>query len=138
MSQQQLTWEEAEQYQEALDSAVAEYRDRRNGKKPWGSWTHAGWFPAQGEACKCCASVYGPDRGGPSMAYLSHCRGAKHVAALFGVDEKDLRARVAPKKPSAPVDAYREGMDDAPAWMETYIAHSEAARVIRAAQGGAV
>lgn len=133
MSQLQI-FDEQEQYENALDNAEAEYRDRRSGKKkPWGEWTRAGWFPAAGETCQCCASVIGPNRGGSAMAYLSHCRGVKHIAALFGVSEKDLRARVAVKKPSPAVDAYRDN-EEVNAMFTAFCDKSDARRAALALQ----
>ncbi|MDP1572745.1 MAG: hypothetical protein Q8M09_13125 [Pseudomonadota bacterium] len=78
----------------ALAAASREYVLRQNGKLPPGTWEQRGWMPSEAETCPCCATVHGPHRGGPAFGFLSHCRGAKHVAALFCVTEAALRNEI--------------------------------------------
>ncbi len=79
-----------------LEAAVGEYLLRKEGKsKPRGemvsTFSPAYWMPSTEEACPLCGRIAGPQKGGSQWAYWSHCRGIPHVAALFGVAEKDMR-----------------------------------------------
>lgn len=94
---------------EKLERAVKEYRDRQARRShPEGSFKPSGtWWPSEKESATCCNSIRTPSRAWP-YSLMTHCRTAKHVAKLFGVDEKELRA--AARKLDGGVR--REGGDD--------------------------
>lgn len=49
---------------------------------PRGSFDKAGrWYPAESEACSCCAGLRSPSQRWPYSLML-HCRTRKHVANL--------------------------------------------------------
>jgi hypothetical protein len=48
------------------------------------------WLPADTERCDCCRGIRRPSRAWP-YSLMQHCRTSKHVAALFGVQEKELK-----------------------------------------------
>jgi len=83
--------------------ALAEFEDRQIRKiHPDGKFDNAGrWYPSDDEWCPCCNSVRSPSRAYP-YNYMVHCRTLGHVANLYSVSEKRLRAlrrgRVARKK----------------------------------------
>lgn len=78
---------------EKLDLAVAEYRARReHSSRARGRFDNAGRFhTADVERCACCRAVRAPSRRWP-WSELSHGSTAVHVAAVYGVDVKALRA----------------------------------------------
>lgn len=48
------------------------------------------WYPAPAEEMACCLPIREPSRAYPwSLAH--HCRSAAHVAALYGVDVREVR-----------------------------------------------
>jgi len=73
-------------------AAITEYISRQERRSnPQGSFgNHKRWHPSVQETCECCESVRSPSRAFPYSLML-HCRTAKHVANLYGVDEKELR-----------------------------------------------
>jgi hypothetical protein len=73
-------------------AAATEYRKRRDRQShPDGRFDSAGrWYPSAPELKECCNSVREPSRGFP-YSYMTHCRTAKHVAHLFGVNATDLK-----------------------------------------------
>lgn len=75
----------------ALDAARA-YDARQNRvEHPDGEFDKAGrWYPSDDERQDCCSYVRGPSRAWP-YSYMKHCRSAAHVAALYGVSERDLK-----------------------------------------------
>jgi len=80
-------------YGAAVDAAAREYlarRDRRT--NPDGTFDSAGrWYPADGEKQPCCAAIRSPSRAYP-YSYMVHCRTVAHVAAVHGVDARDLKS----------------------------------------------
>ena len=79
----------------ALERAVAVYRARRDRMAhPAGHADNGGrWYPAEGEKCACCAHIRPPSRAFP-WSYMVHCRTMPHIAALCGVDVRELRRAV--------------------------------------------
>jgi hypothetical protein len=51
----------------------------------------ARFYPSEKEARDCCANIRAPSRAFP-FSLMKHCRTAKHVAKLYGVTEKAVRA----------------------------------------------
>jgi hypothetical protein len=61
---------------------------------PSGGWDDGGrWHPDEHEWQACCGSVRPPSRAWP-RSLMTHCRTAKHVAALYGVELATLRTAV--------------------------------------------
>jgi hypothetical protein len=52
------------------------------------------FYPSQKEWRDCCAGIRTPSRAFP-FSLMTHCRTAKHIAKLYDVSEKDLRAAAA-------------------------------------------
>jgi len=75
-----------------LNEALIEYLQRRDRESdPEGKFDRAGrWYPSDEECQDCCASIRSPSRKWP-YSLLVHCRSLRHVAHLYGVDEKELR-----------------------------------------------
>ncbi len=75
-----------------LKEAAIEFIERQNRiSHPDGSNDKGGrWYPSDGERQLCCQSVRSPSRGYP-WSYMVHCRTAKHIATLYGVDERSLK-----------------------------------------------
>lgn len=73
-------------------AAVDEYLARqRRDRHPVGWFDSAGrWYPSESEIRECCERIRAPSRNWPYPLML-HCRTAKHVAALFAVDVRNLR-----------------------------------------------
>lgn len=88
----------------ALDAARA-YLSRNNklpngsggiayGKGPHGKRDSQGrWYPAEDERLMCCNAVRGPSREWP-YSLLTHCSTMSHVARLYQVELRDVRAAV--------------------------------------------
>ncbi len=78
-----------------LTQAAQAYIARRDRKDhPDGEFDKGGrWYPSEAEKQPCCRSIRPPSRAWPN-SLNSHCRTLKHVARLYGVDEKALRQRV--------------------------------------------
>ncbi len=51
------------------------------------------WYPSEAEHCDCCDAIRSPSAKFP-FSYMTHCRTLEHVAHLYHVDVKDLRAEV--------------------------------------------
>jgi hypothetical protein len=51
------------------------------------------FYPSEKEARDCCANIRAPSRAFP-FSLMKHCRTAKHIAKLYGVTEKAVRAEV--------------------------------------------
>lgn len=75
-----------------LAAALAEYQMRKVGqKRPRGHWDKQGRFYLSiGETLPCCRGIRPPSKAYP-YSQLRHGCTYKHVAALFGVDEAELR-----------------------------------------------
>ncbi len=75
-----------------LQNAVTEFENRQSRRvHPDGTFDKAGrWYPSDSESCGCCDEVRGPSRSYP-YSYMVHCRTAKHIANLYGVDEKQIK-----------------------------------------------
>jgi len=52
------------------------------------------WYPSWAEECQYCETLRAPSRAYPLSLY-AHCKSAKHVADLFGVERKELLAELA-------------------------------------------
>jgi hypothetical protein len=61
-------------------------------RHPDGTFDEGGrFYPSEKEARDCCANIRAPSRALP-FSLMKHCRTAKHVAKLYGVSEKAVRA----------------------------------------------
>lgn len=80
-----------------MDEQVAArlYINRKNGTEhPDGRFLHNGvWIPSDTEVRWCCETIRRPSMMHP-YAFLSHCRTIKHIAIMFDVDERRLRALI--------------------------------------------
>ena len=47
------------------------------------------WYPSDEEECSCCSNIRRPSAAFP-YSLLSHCKTRKHVARLYGVEEKRI------------------------------------------------
>ena len=83
-----------------LSEALSVYQSRQSrAAHPDGRFDRSGrWYPAESETCACCTAIRTPSRAWPN-SLNKHCRSVEHVAALCGVDAKELRkaARAAAK-----------------------------------------
>jgi len=79
-------------YNKRVEDAAREYIARRDrAKHPLGRFDRAGrWYPDESEARACCAGIRAPSRRWP-YSLLLHCRTARHVAQLYGVEASDVR-----------------------------------------------
>lgn len=79
-------------YKARVDQAARKYIARRDRRKhPSGRFDGGGrWYPDENEARQCCATIRAPSRRWPYSLML-HCRTARHVAALYGVEVSDVR-----------------------------------------------
>lgn len=69
------------------DAALEFIARRDHEKDPDGTYDWAGaWFPSIAEFTEDCKRIEIPTRHKPATLIV-HCRGAEHVAALFGVDK---------------------------------------------------
>lgn len=75
-----------------VTEAVIAYLSRRERwTHPHGKTDKAGrWYPSDSERQSCCKQVSAPTRSYP-WSYMTHCRTIKHVAAQYGVDEKEMK-----------------------------------------------
>jgi hypothetical protein len=75
-----------------IEAAYQEYEARQDRRKhPEGTFDKAGrWYPTEAEHQDCCNGVRNPSRSHP-YSRMTHCRSIPHVAAVFGVDPKELR-----------------------------------------------
>lgn len=75
-----------------LETAVSLYHARKARRAhPEGKFDKAGrFYPAETEERECCQGIRTPSRAFP-YSYMTHCRTAAHVAALYGVDAAELR-----------------------------------------------
>ena len=74
-----------------LRAAYEYIRRQRRESHPDGSFDRARrWYPSPEEEQPCCSSIRSPSRGYP-FSLMTHCRTAGHVAALYGVDARDVR-----------------------------------------------
>ena len=83
------------QYPEDVLRAAHEYV-RRQGRviHPDGTFDGGGrWYPSDDEEQECCSRIRQPSRAWP-YTLMTHCRSAAHVAAVYGVDARDLRRAV--------------------------------------------
>lgn len=77
-----------------LEKAYAEWRGRESGSRYPESEPGRSirWYPHErNEWQSCCDKIRRPSRKYP-YSLLQHCKSAKHVASLFGVERKDLLA----------------------------------------------
>ncbi len=75
-----------------LEQAALEFVLRQDRKHhPDGKFDNGGrWYPSETERCECCDHIRYPSRAYP-YSLMVHCRTAKHVASLYGVDVKALK-----------------------------------------------
>lgn len=80
---------------EKIHDAAIEFINRRDRRThPAGTFDNGGrFYLADEEKCACCESIRNPSRAYP-WSEMAHGRTLKHVAHLFGVDEKSVRAEV--------------------------------------------
>ena len=78
-----------------VEAAAREYIARRDRMThPDGTFDAASrWYPSESEKCDCCDGIRSPSRAYP-YSFMTHCRSAAHVAALHGVDARELRRAV--------------------------------------------
>jgi len=83
------------EYPETVLLAAYEYiRRQKREVHPAGKFDRGGrWYPTDDEEQKCCASIRQPSRAWP-YTLMSHCRSMAHVAALYGVDAREVRRAV--------------------------------------------
>jgi hypothetical protein len=61
-------------------------------RHPHGTFDEGGrFYPSEKEERDCCAIIRAPSRAFP-FSLMKHCRTVKHVAKLYGVGEKAVRA----------------------------------------------
>jgi len=73
-----------------VEAARCYLRRKERKEHPRGKFDDAGrWYPAWEEVQGCCWLVLPPSRSFP-YRLLNHCRTARHVAALYDVDEREL------------------------------------------------
>jgi hypothetical protein len=59
---------------------------------PDGAFDDGGrFYPSEKEVRDCCAGIRAPSRAFP-FSLMKHCRTVKHIAKLYEVSEKDLKA----------------------------------------------
>lgn len=75
--------------------AAQEYLNRKSrATHPSGRTDNGGrWLPSESEKCDCCDRIRTPSRAYP-WSLMLHCRTAKHIANLYGVSEKELKAEL--------------------------------------------
>lgn len=73
-------------------AAIAEYLGRRDRYwYPSGGYNGSlRWYPSLDERRDCCESIRSPSRRSPK-SLLEHCRTLRHCAALYDVQEGDVR-----------------------------------------------
>ena len=73
--------------------AVKEYNRRKNGGSLPGHFDRAGRFYSDpSDVCECCKGIRSPTRAWP-LSILHHCKTAKHIATLYGIEEKELKGK---------------------------------------------
>jgi len=73
--------------------AVKEYNRRKNGGFLPGYTDKAGRFYSEpSDVCECCKSIRTPTTAWP-FSILHHCKTAKHIATLYGIEEKELKGK---------------------------------------------
>lgn len=73
------------------EAALEWLRRQERQSRPRGTVDLAGrWWPEPEEQAACCVGAGSPTRLNP-YKLLNHCRTARHVATLYGVDERQLR-----------------------------------------------
>ncbi|WP_461365286.1 hypothetical protein [Candidatus Darwinibacter acetoxidans] len=79
-------------FPEPVILAAYEYIQRqRRASHPDGTFDRAKrWYPSPEEERPCCASIRRPSGSYP-YSLMTHCRTAGHVAALYGVDAREVR-----------------------------------------------
>ena len=84
-----------ETFSPEVETAAREYIARQSrDTHPDGTFDRAGrWYPSESEWCNCCTGIRSPSRAYP-YSLMTHCRSAGHVAALYGVDARDLRRAI--------------------------------------------
>lgn len=77
--------------QMAVRSCTARHERKEN---PDGRFDEKGrWYPARHERCTCCRPIRKPSPK-YGLTLNRHCRTAKHVSSLIGVDRLDLLRRI--------------------------------------------
>jgi len=82
-------------YPETVLQVAYEYvRRRERATHPDGSFDSGGrWYPSEDEKQSCCSGIRRPSRAWP-YSLMTHCRSITHVAALYGVDAREVRRAV--------------------------------------------
>jgi hypothetical protein len=63
-------------------------------RHPDGTFDEGGrFYPSEKERRDCCADIRAPSRAFP-LSLMKHCRTVKHIAKLYDVAEKDVKAEV--------------------------------------------
>lgn len=57
---------------------------------PAGDWDEGVWVPYISEHAACCDAIAPPNRRNPTTL-LRHCVTIRHIAAIHGVEERELR-----------------------------------------------
>jgi len=83
------------EYPETVLYAAYEYVRRQERRvHPAGKFDRGGrWYPGEAEEQPCCKSIRNPSRAWP-YTLMTHCRSLPHIAALYGVDPKEVRRAV--------------------------------------------
>jgi hypothetical protein len=82
-------------YDETVLKAAYEYvRRQERATHPDGIFDGVGrWYPGEGEEQPCCDRIRRPSGRWP-YSLMTHCRTLPHVAALYGVDPREVRRAV--------------------------------------------
>jgi hypothetical protein len=79
---------------ELLRQAADLFEARQNGaNEPEGKWADRVWLPGERERRPCCEGLE-PDRLSDPQKLRHHCRTLLHIASLFDLDSRLLRAEV--------------------------------------------
>jgi hypothetical protein len=86
---------------ELVQQAADVFEARQNGlEEPEGAWTDRVWLPSDRERRPCCEGLE-PDRLKDPQKLRNHCRTLLHVASLFDLDSRVLRAEVRRRREEA-------------------------------------
>jgi len=82
-------------YDEVVIQAAYEYvRRQKRDVHPDGIFDGVGrWYPSDSEERPCCDYIRRPSGRWP-YSLMVHCRSVVHVAALYGVDPREVRRAV--------------------------------------------
>lgn len=89
-----MTTKQTPAIDENLLNATAEFIARQERTAhPEGKFDNGGrWYPnEETEKCECCNYIRRPSRAFP-FSMMVHCRTAEHIANLYNVNAKDIKA----------------------------------------------